>query len=87
MISTSSSGSTRTGSCRPSGGPTGSRLRSSTFLPDGETWKGRISARGALPAGAFVRIVFGPFIAVADPPKGMDERVIWITDHALELGP
>ncbi len=58
-----------------------------TFLPAGESWKGRISARGALPAGTFVRIVFGPFIAVADPPKGMDERVIWITDEALELRP
>jgi hypothetical protein len=58
-----------------------------TFLPDGESWKGRISARGALPVGAFVRIVFGPFIAVADPPKGMDDRVVWITDHALELRP
>jgi hypothetical protein len=58
-----------------------------TFLAEGETWTGRMSATGSLPAGSFARVVFGPFVAVADPPQGMEERVVWITDHAQRIGP
>lgn len=58
-----------------------------TFVPDGETWSGRITARGTLPAGAFVRLAFGPFSAVTDPPEGMEKRIVWITDHAVQLEP
>jgi hypothetical protein len=57
------------------------------FLPAGETWSGRISAPGALPAGSFARLVFGPFTAAADPPEGMESPVVWITDRVLELEP
>lgn len=56
-----------------------------TFLADGETWSGRMAASGSLPAGSFARVVFGPFVAVGDPPKGMEDRVIWITDHAQRI--
>lgn len=56
-----------------------------TFLPAGESWSGRISAPGALPGGSFVRVVFGPLLAVGDPPKGLERQVTWITDASLEL--
>ena len=58
-----------------------------TFLAAGETWSGRMSAAGSLPAGSFARVVFGPFTAVADPPKGMEERVVWITDRVQRIDP
>ncbi|MGL6279814.1 MAG: hypothetical protein ACRC50_09695 [Gaiella sp.] len=58
-----------------------------TFLPPGEEWSGRISAPGSLPAGSFVRVVFGPLRAVGDPPEGAESQVIWITDQSLELRP
>lgn len=59
----------------------------STQLPVGASWSGRMSSRGALPAGSFVRIVFGPFKATSDPPEGMEKDVVWITDHAVKLRP
>lgn len=56
-----------------------------TFLAAGETWSGRMSAPGSLPAGRYARVVFGPFTSVAKPPEGMEKKVIWITDHAQRL--
>lgn len=54
-------------------------------LDPGRSWSGRISARGALVAGASVRVVFGTLVAVGKPPEELAEKVIWITDHSYEL--
>ena len=49
------------------------------------SWEGDISARGALVAGSWVRVVFGTLIAVGKPPPKLGDTVVWITDHAYEL--
>jgi hypothetical protein len=56
-------------------------------LEPGSSWEGEISARGALVAGSWARVVFGTLIAVGKPPDELDEKLIWITDHAYELEP
>ena len=55
-------------------------------LEPGASWKGEISARGALVAGSWVRVVFGTLIAVGKPPPQVGDVVVWITDHTYELG-
>lgn len=55
------------------------------ILEPGASWHGTIGASGALAAGSWVRVVFGTLIAVAKPPEGLAERIVWITDHAHEL--
>lgn len=55
------------------------------ILGPGDSWEGEISARGALVAGSWARVVFGTLVAVGKPPDEMDETVVWITDHAYEL--
>ncbi|MCE3287556.1 MAG: hypothetical protein K0S64_1162 [Gaiellaceae bacterium] len=55
------------------------------ILEPGASWEGELSARGALVAGAWARVVFGTLVAVGKPPDELDETVIWITDHAYEL--
>ena len=55
-------------------------------LEPGASWKGEISARGALVAGSWVRVVFGTLIAVGQPPPQLGDVVVWITDHTYELG-
>ena len=54
-------------------------------LGPGESWRGTISAPGALADGSFVRVVFGPFTALGDPPEGMEPVVSWITDRSYRL--
>jgi hypothetical protein len=55
-------------------------------LKPGVTWRGAISAPGALPSGLWVRFAFGPFSAVGEPPKGVPATAItWYTDHAYQL--
>ena len=54
-------------------------------LEPGASWEGEMSARGALVAGGWARVVFGTLVAVGKPPEALDETVIWITDHAYEL--
>ena len=54
-------------------------------LEPGASWEGDVSARGALVSGAWARVVFGTLVAVGKPPEELDEKVIWITDHAYEL--
>ena len=54
------------------------------------TWTGTASARGALPAGLWVRFVFGAFVPKGKMPEslsreGVRDAVIWITDHARRL--
>jgi hypothetical protein len=51
------------------------------------TWRGTISAPGTLVARSWVRVVFGALVAVGSPPDGLDDRLVWITDHAYELQP
>jgi hypothetical protein len=55
------------------------------ILEPGDTWKGTMSAGGALVADSWARVVFGTLVAVGKPPEGLEERVIWITDHAYRL--
>jgi hypothetical protein len=54
-------------------------------LAAGSSWQGVVSARGSLAAGRYVRVVFGPLIAVGDPPDDMPTQFVWITDHAYRL--
>jgi len=54
-------------------------------LEPGGSWEGVISARGALVAGSFARVVFGTLIAVGKPPEGYAQTFVWITDSAYEL--
>jgi len=54
-------------------------------LRPGSIWRGTISAPGALAGGLWVRISFGPFISVSDPPTGAASPVVWFTDHAYRL--
>lgn len=51
------------------------------------SWRGTISAPGALVAGSWARVVFGTLLAVGAAPDGLDERVVWITDQAYLLRP
>jgi hypothetical protein len=59
----------------------------SKILRPGSTWRGTISAPGALAAGSYVRVVFGTLLSVGKPPKDMNESIVWITDHAYRLRP
>ena len=64
------------------------RRSSRGILEPGASWEGEISARGALVAGSWVRVVFGTLVAVGSkPPEEFDETLVWITDHAYELEP
>jgi hypothetical protein len=49
------------------------------------TWRGTISAPGALAGGLWVRISFGPFVSDGEPPEGAQSPVVWFTDHAYHL--
>ena len=48
-------------------------------------WRGTIAAPGKLPAGAYVRVVFGAFAATTEPPEDLATPIVWITDHAHRL--
>ncbi len=54
-------------------------------IDPGETWQGTIAAPGALAGGLWVRLSFGPFGSVGDPPEGAQTPVVWYTDHAYHL--
>ena len=54
-------------------------------LKPGATWRGTISAPGALAGGLWARLSFGPFVSVGKPPAGADTLVVWFTDHAHHL--
>jgi hypothetical protein len=49
------------------------------------TWHGVISAPGSLVAGSWVRVVFGTLLAIGSTGDVLDDRVVWITDHAYRL--
>ena len=54
-------------------------------LPPGTRWAATLSGRGALPAGSFVRVVFGTLVAVGEPPGELLPTVVWITDRSTRL--
>ena len=54
-------------------------------LRPGASWRGTVGADGALAAGRYVRVVFGPLVAEGDAPEGMPAQFFWITDHAHRL--
>lgn len=54
-------------------------------LRPGKTWRGTISAPGALAGGLWVRLAFGTFTSVGAPPLGAQPQVVWFTDHAHRL--
>jgi predicted small lipoprotein YifL len=54
-------------------------------LDPGRTWEGTISAPGALAAGRWLRVVFGPMFAQGDAPSGLPHEFVWITDNAYQL--
>jgi hypothetical protein len=56
-----------------------------SVLRPGSTWRGTISAPGALAGGLWVRISFGPFVSTSSPPAGTASPVVWFTDHAYRL--
>jgi hypothetical protein len=63
-----------------------------TFTPplprvvrSGARWSGVISAPGALAAGRFVRIVFGPFTPTGVRPDALPGELTWITDNSYRL--
>jgi hypothetical protein len=57
------------------------------LLEPGDSWTGTMSARGALVADSWARVVFGPLVSVGPAPEDMSERVVWITDRAYRLRP
>ena len=55
------------------------------LLQPGDSWEGSVSAPGALAAGRWLRVVFGPLVAVGDPPQGLPQPLAWISDNAYLL--
>ncbi|HXF97348.1 MAG TPA: hypothetical protein VNJ46_01910 [Gaiellaceae bacterium] len=56
-----------------------------SVLEPGDSWEGTISASGALVAGAWVRVVFGAFLAIGRAPEELPKEIVWITDRAYRL--
>ncbi len=54
-------------------------------LEPGATWSGTISAPGPLAGGLWLRVSFGTFTSVGDPPEGAQPQLVWFTDHAYRL--
>ena len=55
------------------------------LLAPKDTWRSTISAPGALADGSYVRVSFGPLRAQGEPPDGMEQVVVWITDRSYRL--
>ncbi len=55
------------------------------MLAPGATWRATLSGRGSLVDGSWVRVAFGPFRTVGDPPPRIGSVVYWITDRAYRL--
>ncbi len=54
-------------------------------LGPGKSWSGTISAPGPLAGGLWVRLSFGPFTSIGDPPAGAEPHVVWFTDRTYRL--
>jgi hypothetical protein len=55
------------------------------ILDPDKSWNGVISARGALVAHSWVRVVFGALVAVGKTPNELSDTVVWITDNTYRL--
>jgi hypothetical protein len=55
------------------------------MLAPGATWRATLSSHGSLADGSYVRVAFGPFRTVGDPPQGIGPVVYWITDRSYRL--
>jgi hypothetical protein len=55
------------------------------ILDPDKSWNGVISARGALVAHSWVRVVFGTLVAVGKTPNELSDTVVWITDNTYRL--
>ena len=55
------------------------------ILGPGQFWEGTIAAPGALAAGRWLRVVFGPLLAHGTAPPSLGQELSWITDNALLL--
>ncbi len=53
-----------------------------TQLEPGASWAGSISASGALPAGRWVRVTFGPLVTEGKAPDSLPTPLLWISDNA-----
>ncbi len=54
-------------------------------LAAGATWHATLTGRGSLADGSWVRVSFGPLVAIGEPPKDMQPVVYWITDRSHRL--
>jgi len=57
--------------------------RPPAHLEPGDSWRGTISAPGALVASSWLRVVFGGLVSVVRPRESMS----WITDHTYHVRP
>lgn len=57
------------------------------ILEPGESWRGAMSAPGALVAHSWAHVVFGPLVSVGSAPEGLPESIVWFTDSAYRLRP
>jgi hypothetical protein len=55
------------------------------ILEPDASWEGTLSAPGSLAAGSYARVVFGTLLAVGTTGEQLEDRIIWITDHAYKL--
>ena len=83
--STRSSSAARTATCRGLRPARTFEPALPTELARDDSWRGTVGADGALAAGRYVRVVFGPFVTEDEPPEGMPTQFFWITDHAYRL--
>jgi hypothetical protein len=54
-------------------------------LAPGATWRTTLSGPGSLADGSYIRVSFGPLVAIGEPPEGMLPTVFWITDRSHKL--
>jgi hypothetical protein len=54
-------------------------------LEPNASWEGTVSAPGALAAGRWLRVTFGPLFAVGDAPSSLGPQLVWISDSAYLL--
>ena len=60
-----------------------------TSLVPRSTWTGTVSARGALPSGLWVRLVFGAFVSVGAVPESLRQpgaRRAWSGSRITRTG-
>ena len=62
------------GKTPPVRGARETRPATPAVLMPGATWRGTISAPGALPVGGWVRVSFGPLTPIDKPPAGVEDR-------------